>query len=72
MKKKVKIYKSDKCIISSFKIFSTKTKKALKALPIKGDDNSKRQSQRMLLFRSARNALRVCMKIISVTPLDKI
>lgn len=53
-------------------IFSTRTKKALNALPIKGDSDLNRQSQRMLLFRSARNALRVCMKIISVTPLDKI
>lgn len=41
-------------------------------LPIKGDSNSDRQAQRMLLFKSAKNVLRLCMKLISVTPLEKI
>lgn len=52
--------------------FSTRTKKALKALPIKGDNNPDRQAERMLLFKSAKNALRACMKLISVTPLEKV
>ncbi|XP_031621410.1 probable arginine--tRNA ligase, mitochondrial [Contarinia nasturtii] len=51
---------------------NTRTKKALNILMVKGDNNPDRQAQRMLLFRSAKNALKSCMKLISVTPLEKV
>lgn len=41
-------------------------------LSVKGDSNVDQQAQRMLLFMAAKNALKVCMKLISVTPLNKI
>lgn len=55
-----------------FSYSSTKIKKALKRLNVKGDSDPEQQAQRMLLFKSAKNALCVCMKLISVTPLEKI
>lgn len=50
---------------------NTKISKALKTLNVKDEKNVERQTQRILLFRLARNTLAKCMRIIGVTPLTK-
>lgn len=50
---------------------NTRTGKALAKLNIKNESNADRRTQRVLLFRLARNTLAKCMRIIGLTPLTK-
>lgn len=58
-------------LLSYMFYLNTSISRALKMLNVKDEPNVDRQTQRILLFRLARNTLAKCMRMIGLTPLTK-